>query len=48
MNRLGLVPNFWVEKPTAGETKSAIDIERPPIRAYSSWVAAGNVECERK
>lgn len=44
---VGLVPIFRLDSETTGEIRRAWDIERPPIRAYCSSVASGNVELER-
>ncbi len=37
------VPNFLVQIVAMGETMSAIEIDRPPTKAYSRAVAPGNV-----
>ena len=48
MSKLALVPNLSFENAIAGEAKRDCEIDIPPIKAYSSWVAFGNVEWERK
>jgi hypothetical protein len=41
------VPNLRVETVAIGEIKSAIEIERPPMKAYSRDDALGKVLLER-
>jgi hypothetical protein len=43
MNNEIRVPNFLVQIVAMGETMSAIEIDRPPTKAYSRAVAPGNV-----
>jgi hypothetical protein len=48
MRRLMRVPSLSLERPTAGEMKRDWEMDMPPMRAYSSWVALGKVLLERK
>ena len=47
IRRLIRVPNLSFERPTSGEMKRLWEMERPPMRAYSSCVAVGKVWWER-
>ena len=44
----GRNPNLSFDSPTSGEMNSDCDSAMPPTRAYSSLVALGKVEAERK
>lgn len=41
------VPNMRTDAATRGENKRAIEMDSPPIRAYSRCVAPGNLDESR-
>ena len=47
ISSVGRVPSLRLDRDTRGETSRAWDIERPPIKAYCSSEAPGNVELDR-